>query len=78
MLVGHALMENHHGLLVESQVNQAMGTAERAMVPVLLDQAKERGCPRFDMARPLLLGCLAGHTRVTEFRNEALDGPTEG
>jgi len=40
--MGHALMENRHGLLVDFQVTQATGTAERDMVPKLLDQAKER------------------------------------
>lgn len=39
---GHALMENRHGLLVDFRVPPATGTAERDMVPVLLDQAKER------------------------------------
>jgi len=48
---GHALMENRHGLLVDFQVTEANGTAERDMVPVLVDQARER---RF---RP---GTLAG------------------
>jgi transposase len=40
--MGHALMENRHGLLVDFQVTHATGTAERDMVPTLLDQAKER------------------------------------
>jgi transposase len=40
--MGHALMENRHGLLVDFQVTQATGTAERDMVPKLLDEAKER------------------------------------
>ena len=38
-----ALMENRHGLLVDFQTSQATGTAERDTVPVLVDQAKERG-----------------------------------
>jgi len=42
VFMGHALMENRHGLLVDFQVTHATGTAERDMVPVLLDQAKER------------------------------------
>jgi transposase len=40
---GHALMENKHGLLVDFQVSQATGTAERDAVPDLVDQARERG-----------------------------------
>jgi IS5 family transposase len=40
--MGHALMENRHGLLVDFQVTQATGTAERDMVPTLLDDVKER------------------------------------
>jgi IS5 family transposase len=43
VFVGHALMEDHHGLLVDFQLTPATGTAEREMVPVLQDQAKERG-----------------------------------
>ena len=41
--MAHALMENRHGLLVDFQTTQATGTAERDTVPVLEDQAKERG-----------------------------------
>jgi len=40
--MGHALMENCHGLLIDFQVTQATGTAERDMVLKLLDEAKER------------------------------------
>ena len=40
--MGHALIENRHGLLVDFQVTHATGTAERDMVPKLLDAAKER------------------------------------
>jgi len=42
VFVGHALMENRHGLLVDFQVTEATGTAERDVVPTLLDQARER------------------------------------
>ena len=42
VFMGHALMENRHGMLVDFQVTHATGTAERDMVPKLLDQAKER------------------------------------
>jgi IS5 family transposase len=41
--MGHALMENRNGLLLDFQVTEATGTAERDTVPVLVDQARERG-----------------------------------
>jgi Transposase DDE domain len=40
---GHALMENRYGLLVDFQLSQATGTAERDAVPKLIDQARARG-----------------------------------
>jgi transposase len=52
---GHALMENHNGLLVDFQVTQATGTAERDAVPALIDQARERGF------RPRTLGADKGY-----------------
>jgi transposase len=42
VFVGHALMENRHGLLVDFRVTGATGTAEREMAPVLLEEAQER------------------------------------
>jgi transposase len=41
--MGHALMENRHGLLVDFQMTEATGTAERDVTPELLRQARERG-----------------------------------
>jgi transposase len=41
--MGHALMENRHGLLVDFQTTTATGTAERDVVPGLIDGARERG-----------------------------------
>jgi transposase len=41
--MGQALMENRHGLLVDFQVTTATGTAERDVVPQLIDEARERG-----------------------------------
>jgi transposase len=52
---GHALMKNHNGLLVDFQVTQATGTAERDAVPALIDQARERGF------RPRTLGADKGY-----------------
>jgi IS5 family transposase len=41
--LGQALMENRHGLLVDFQVTTATGTAERDVVPQLIDEARARG-----------------------------------
>src|SRR6266566_487522 len=41
--MGHALMENRNGLMVDFQLTQATGTAERDMAPKLIDEARERG-----------------------------------
>lgn len=41
--VGHALMDNRNGLLVDFQVTCATGTAERDVVPELIDGARQRG-----------------------------------
>jgi len=41
--MGHALMENRHGLLVDFQLTHATGTAERDIVPQLLYDAQLRG-----------------------------------
>jgi IS5 family transposase len=41
--MGQALMENRHGLLVDFQVTTATGTAERDVVPLLIDDARLRG-----------------------------------
>ncbi len=84
----HALMENHNGLLVDFQVSQATGTAERDAVPELIDQARERGF------RPQTLGADKGYdtkacvadlrarkitphvTQNTSGRRSAIDGRT--
>ena len=43
VFMGHALMENRNGLVMDFVVSEATGTAERDAVPVLLDGARERG-----------------------------------
>jgi transposase len=86
--LGHALMENRNGLLLDFQVTQATGTAERDAVPVLLDQARERGF------HPKTLGADKGYdtwdcvadqrergvtphvARNTSRRRSAIDGRT--
>ena len=42
VFMAHALMENRNGLVADFQVTEATGTAERDVVPVLLDRARER------------------------------------
>lgn len=41
--LGHALMENRHGLLLDFQVTTATGTAECAVVPPFIAGLKQRG-----------------------------------
>ena len=55
VFMGHALMENRSGLLVDFRVTTATGTAERDVVPVLLDEARERGF------RPRTVGADKGY-----------------
>jgi len=43
VFMAHALMENRNGMLMDFQVSSATGTAERDAVPVLLDEADQRG-----------------------------------
>lgn len=43
VFMAHAMMENRNGMLVDLQVTEATGTAERDEAPVLLDEARERG-----------------------------------
>ena len=43
--MGHALMENGNGLLMDFVVSRATGVAEREAVPVMLDDARQRGVP---------------------------------
>ena len=41
--MGHALMKNDNGLLMDFVVSRATGRAEREAVPVMLDDARQRG-----------------------------------
>ena len=43
VFMGHALMDNGNGLLLDFVVSGATGTAERDAVPVMLDDARQRG-----------------------------------
>jgi transposase len=55
VFMAHALMENRHGLLVDFQVTEASGTAEREMAPELVAEARER------YFRPKTLGADKGY-----------------
>jgi IS5 family transposase len=87
--MAHALMENRHGLLVDFQITTATGTAERDVVPRLIEDAKVRGF------HPTTLGADKGYdTRdcvamlraehvtphvaqnITKQRRSAIDGRT--
>ena len=88
--MGHALMENRNGLLVDFVLTQATGTAERDTALRLVDAARRRGF------HPRTLGadkaydtreCVAGlrqrgvtpHvTQNTSNRRSAIDGRTTG
>ena len=85
VFMGHALMENGNGLLMDFVVSSATGTAERAAVPVLLDDARQRGF------RPKTLGGDRGYDtrqcvkemrdrgvtpRVAQRTHSAIDGRT--
>ena len=54
-LMGHALMENDNGMPMDFVVSSATGRAEREAVPVMLDEARERGY------RPRTLGGDKGY-----------------
>jgi transposase len=55
--MGHALMENRNGLLVDFALTHATGTAERDTAPRLIEQARERGF------HPRTLGADKAHDR---------------
>ena len=70
--LGHALMENRHGLLVDFAVTTATGTAECAVVPRLLAAAKQRGF------HPKTLGADKGydtHDLVAQLRAKGVTPP---
>ena len=81
-------MENRHGLLADFQVTEATGTAERDIVPMLLDQARERNLHPKTLARDKgydTRKCVAAirQRRVTPHvawntsrRSSAIDGRT--
>ena len=89
--MGQALMENRHGLLVDFQITTATGTAERDVVPRLIEEARLRGF------HPRTLGADKGYDtqecvaqlrakkvtphvaqNTTKGRRSAIDGRTTG
>ncbi len=69
VFMGHAMMENRNGMLMDFVVSSATGTAERDAVPVLLEDAQQRGF------RPKTLGGDKGYdTRqcVKEIREKGV------
>lgn len=82
---GHALMEHHNGLLMDFTASQATDTAERDVVPELLDGVRERGYrPRTlagdrgydtkDCVKDMRARRATPH--VTRKKNSAIDGRT--
>jgi transposase len=88
--MGQALMENRHGLLVDFQITTASGTAERDIVPQLIDDARLRGFhPRTlgadkgydtrDCVQTLRTQGVTPHVaQNTKGRRSAVDGRTTG
>ena len=66
--MGHALMENGNGLLMDFLVSRATGRAEREAVPMMLDDARQRGY------HPRTLGGDQGYDRecVRAMRNRGV------
>jgi len=86
--MAHALMENRNGLLVDFQVTQASGTAERDMARQLVQEAKARGFrpstvgadknydTRQCVAELRQLGITPHVAQNTSRRRSAIDGRT--
>ncbi len=70
VFMGHALMDNGEGLLMDFVVGGASGTAERDAVPVMLDDARKRGF------RPRTLGADRGHDTRRRVREMRIRGVT--
>jgi transposase len=87
--MGHALMENRHGLCVDISVSEATGTAERTEALRMLDRQRERGLlPRtvagdkgfdtFDFVEGLRSRGITPHVaqNITDQRGSNIDGRT--
>jgi transposase len=86
--LGHAVMENRHGLLVDFLVTTASGTAECAVVPSVMDDLRERrfhpetvgldkGYDTRDLVAKLRARDITPHVaQNTAGRRSAIDGRT--
>jgi transposase len=86
--LGHAVMENRHGLLVDFLVTTASGTAECAVVPSVMDELRERrfhpetvgldrGYDTRDLVAKLRTRDITPHVaQNTAGRRSAIDGRT--
>jgi transposase len=86
--LGHAVMENRHGLLVDFLVTTASGTAECAVVPFVIDELRERrfhpetvgldrGYDARDLVAKLRTRDITPHVaQNTAGRRSAIDGRT--
>lgn len=86
--LGHAVMENRHGLLVDFLVTTASGTAECAVVPSVMDELRERrfhpqtvgldrGYDTRDLVAKLRARDVTPHVaQNTAGRRSAIDGRT--
>src|SRR4051794_25415274 len=86
--LGHAVMENRHGLLVDFLVTTASGTAECAVVPSVMDELRERrfhpetvgldrGYDTRDLVARLRARDITPHVaQNTAGRRSAIDGRT--
>jgi transposase len=86
--LGHAVMENRHGLLVDFLVTTASGTAECAVVPSVIDELRERrfhpetvgldrGYDARDLVAKLRTRDITPHVaQNTAGRRSAIDGRT--
>ncbi len=66
--MGHALMENGNGLLMDFVVSSATGTAEREAVPVMLDDARQKGIvpSPWGLTRATTHGSVSGLCAILE------------
>ena len=88
VFMAHALMENRNGLLVDFQVSEASGTAERDMAQQLVEEAKASGFhpttlgadknydTRHCVAELRALGVTPHVAQNTSGRRSAIDGRT--
>ena len=70
--MGHALMENRHGLLLDFTVSQATGTAERGYHPRTL--GADRGYDTKDCVKDMRARRVTPH--VAQKKHSAIDGRT--